>query len=276
MKNPMAGESDSGALNINQLQDVAMNFVENICSIICRPVEIILRPWHGTRYFPPPIIFFSSVVMILLPAIAAAFNQLSPLALLARMRVPAPQGFYGLGSLSELYFLLSFLHGIRLYRRMFDMSLETNSHFEGPPLFFFGLLPKGQSFWFTRIVWEPLFVLVTALILGRMFIFQSSLVSYLEVTSLALAMKGFIGWYRGWEYMRTILDMRYTEPIIARLSDDQASDEELATIHLASFPKNLPHDIRQAAVEHIARTVTPGSTTPSTQSTQGESHADHH
>lgn len=272
MRNPIAGETGSGSLNINELQDTAMNFVENLCSIICRPVELILRPWHGTRYFPPPIIFFSSVVMILLPAIAAAFNQLSPLALLARMRVPAPQGLYGLGSLSELYFLLSFIHGFRLYRRMFDMSRETNSYFEGPPLFFFSLLPKSQSFWFTRIVWEPLFILVSALLLGRIFIFQSSLVTYLEVSSLALVMKNFIGWYRGWQYMRTILDMRYTAPIIARLSDDQASDDELATIHLASFPKNLPHDIRQAAVEHIARSVTPGG---NTNSTQGESNANH-
>jgi integrase len=37
---------------INQLQNIAMNIVEVFCSIICLPVEIILRPQYGTRYYP--------------------------------------------------------------------------------------------------------------------------------------------------------------------------------------------------------------------------------
>ncbi len=65
MQNNKAGES--GGLNIHQLQYTAMNVVENFCSVICRPVELILRPFHGSRYFPVPVIFFSTAMMILLP-----------------------------------------------------------------------------------------------------------------------------------------------------------------------------------------------------------------
>jgi hypothetical protein len=32
------------------------------------PVETLLRPWYGTRYYPPPVVFFSAVLMILIPA----------------------------------------------------------------------------------------------------------------------------------------------------------------------------------------------------------------
>jgi len=39
--------------DINRLQDVAMNVVYNVCGIICIPVEMALRPFYGSRYFPP-------------------------------------------------------------------------------------------------------------------------------------------------------------------------------------------------------------------------------
>jgi hypothetical protein len=50
-------------------------------------------------------------------------------------------------------------------------------------------MPKAGSFWFTRIVLEPAFVLITATVMSRIFIFQSGLVTYLDVAALALAMK---------------------------------------------------------------------------------------
>jgi len=86
-----------------------------------------------------------------------------------------------------------------------------------------------------------------------MFVFQSGLVIFFEISALALAMKNFIGWYRAWEYIRILIDMRFAGPIIARLAENRASDEDLAAVHLASFPKDIPDDIRRAAASHIAR-----------------------
>jgi hypothetical protein len=68
-----------------------------------------------------------------------------------------------------------------------------------------------------------------------------------------LAMKEFIVWYRAWEYLRELIDARFAGPIIARMVENRATEDDLAIIHLASFPKNLSPDIRQAAVSHIAR-----------------------
>jgi hypothetical protein len=245
----------SGALNINQLQETAMNLVENFCAVICRPVELILRPWHSTRYFPVPVMFFSNVLMIFLPFFSAM--AIGAVSMIPFVRLQLPPGLFDIGSLAKLYFLLSFVHGIRLYRRMLDMSLEICSEFEGPPLPFFLLLPKGGNFWFCRIVWEPAFVLISAKVLGYIFIFQPGLVIYCELAAMALAMKNFIGWYRAWEFIRNLMDMKFAGPIIAKLAENKATEEDLASIHLASFPKNLSPEMRQAAVSHIARAFSP-------------------
>lgn len=242
---------ESGGLNINELQETAMNVVETLCGILCRPVELVLRPWHGTRYFQVPVIFFSSLLMILLPAFSAVATGV--VSMIPFSHAQPPIGLFDIGSLAKLYFLLSFVHGIRIYRRMIHMELEENSEYEGPALPFFYLIPGSSSFWRLRILIEPLALLIAAGILGHIFIFQTGLVTYLQTAALALAMKSFIGWYRAWEYIRNLMDMRFAGPIIARMADNQASEEDLATIHLVSLPKHLAPDIRHAAISHLAR-----------------------
>jgi hypothetical protein len=242
--------NDSG-FNLSNLHEIAMNAVEGICAIFTRPVEMILRPWHGTRYFSVPVVFLSTALMVILPVISALFTGITQM--IPFVHIPRPLGIFSMASFAEPYFLLAFLHGIRLYRRMIDMSLEVNSEYEGPPLPFVQLFPKSHSFWFTRIVSEPVFVFVTATTLGRVFIFQSGLTTYLQIAALMLAMKNFIGWHRAWEYLRKLMDARFAGPIIARMVDNRATEEDLATVHLASFPNNLAPDIREAAVSHIAK-----------------------
>jgi hypothetical protein len=43
---------------------------ETICSIISMPVEMLIRPQYGTRYFSVPVTFFSGALMLLLPALS--------------------------------------------------------------------------------------------------------------------------------------------------------------------------------------------------------------
>jgi hypothetical protein len=119
----------------------------------------------------------------------------------------------------------------------------------------------------TRIILEPAFVLVTAIILERTFVVQSGLATYLEVAALMLAMQNFIAWYRVWEHLRRLMDLRFAAPIIARLVDNSATEDELSTVHLASFPNNLSPDIRQAAVSHIARVFSAEAGAPANAST---------
>lgn len=245
----MLGASEE--MHVEHLQNNAINIVETICSVICQPVEIILRPQYGTRYFPVPVTFFSSAMMLLLPGIMLLFSNF--MNMIPLLHAPQPVGMFGLGDYAKLYFLLSAVHGVRLWRRMFDMSREEHSEYEGPGQFCFRFLPKGDSFYVVRIVWEPLFVLIVSIVLQDLFIIQSPLNLFLEFSAMALLMKNFIAWFRGWEYMRKILDMQYAGPILAKMATGTATPAETERLHIATIPTNVPPDIRQATIAHYAR-----------------------
>jgi hypothetical protein len=136
---------------------------------------------------------------------------------------------------------------------MLDMTREENSQYSGAALPIFGFLPKGDVFFVVRIIYEPALVYAVSVILGTLLIIQGPLMLYLQVAALCLAMKQYIAWYRNWAYIRNLMDVANVAPIIAKMVTNTASDDELARIHLASLPKNLPPDIRKAAVAHIAR-----------------------
>jgi hypothetical protein len=248
-------QPEPGAFNIAHLQDTALNVVENFCSVICRPVEMIIRPWHGSRYFPVPVIFFSSVMMAVLPIFSAIKDGVAAMIPFAHPR--RPMGMFDIGSMARLYFLLCLVHGVRIYRRMIHPETEDHSEFEGPPLPFFLMIPRAKSFWFTRIVLEPAAIFIAAIVLENMFIIQPGLAVFLKFSAFALVMKAFVGWYRSWEFLRNMLDMRFVTPIIAKLADNKASDDELASVHLASFPKNISTDDRKTVASYIARAMSP-------------------
>ena len=46
--------------------------------------------------------------------------------------------------------------------------------------------------------------------------------------------------------------MRFSAPQVAKLVDNTATDEDMAQLHIASLPKDLPADIRQSG-RYIAR-----------------------
>jgi len=248
----MFGASEE--MRIEHLQNNAMEFVYLLCSIASQPVEILLRPWYGTRYYSVPVTFFSSAMMLLLPAVMMLFTNF--VSMIPLLHVPQPVGMFGLQDYAKVYFAASAIHSWRLWRRMIFMEREQHSQYEGPALPFFQILPKGKSFWFVRIVLEPAFVLVLAIVSKDLFIAQSNLALYLEFAALALLMKQFIAWFRAWETMRQILDTRISAPVMARLAEDQASETELEPLHLASIPRNIDPEIRKATIAQIARNYT--------------------
>jgi len=238
-------------IGIDNIQEYAMNVVYMVASIITLPIEIFLRPWFGTTYFPAPVLFMSAIMMVFWTALfglAVGLSQMIPF-----VSIRGPVGMFGMGSFTSLFFLASFAHGFRTWRLMLHMEREQNSVFEGPPLPFFKLMPKGTSFWFVRIVYEPIFVFALAIMLANMFIIQSPLKFYFEIAALFLAMKNYVAWYKTWAFLRQLMDVRYVGPIIAKAVNNTATDDELATVHLASLPKNLPDEMRSATVAHIAR-----------------------
>jgi hypothetical protein len=243
--------AQTGQMSIGQMHETAMNVIYNVSSIVVMPVEMLLRPQYGTRYFPAPIAFFSLIFMILLSTFFGIVGTIG--SMIPFVHISGPSGMFGLGSITQFFFLGNFIHGFRTWRLMIHPEREMNSTYEGPPLPFFRLIPKAGNFWLCRICIEPAFVFVASLILGNMGILQPSAVLYFEVSALMLAMKQYVSWYQSWSYIRNLMDMKNAGPQIAKLVDNTATEEELAQVHLASFPKNLSPDIRKATVAHIAK-----------------------
>ena len=140
---------------------------------------------------------------------------------------------------------------------MIHMDREQNSQFEGPALFIFNLLPG--SFWKVRILYEPLFLYLLSKVLPNFYILQPSAAHYLTIAALALAMKQYTAWFMQWQFLRGLMDMRNSGPIIAKFVDNTATEDDLATIHLASLPRDIPEDVRRDTAAHIARAMSPGS-----------------
>jgi hypothetical protein len=114
--------------------------------------------------------------------------------------IPGPVGLFGLGAYMKVFYIASAVHSVRLWRRILHPEREKCSTFEGPPLPFFQLLPKPESFWLCRIVWEPLFVASLALVLGHLGVIQGSLEAYFIASALFLAMKNYVAWFKAWSY----------------------------------------------------------------------------
>jgi hypothetical protein len=249
----MFGSSEE--VRVEHLQNNAMEFVYALASVISQPVECLLRPWYGTRYVPPAIQFFSMAMMVVFPGIIKLFTNF--MHTIPLLNIPPSPGMFSLGDYAQLYFLASTIHAVRLWRRMIDPAREAHSQFEGPALPIFNLLPKGKSFWFVRLAYEPGLLLLAGIVLQDLYIAQPDLAIYLKLAAIALLMKNFIAWYRAWEYIRRLLDMRIAGPAVAKFIENEATEEDLAPLHLASFPKNLDPEIRRAAAKQIARAYSP-------------------
>jgi hypothetical protein len=244
-------------MSLEQFQKTAFNMMENGCGIVCMPVELFLRPFYGTKYFPLTVSFFSTILMVFLPFISDTARSITGMIPFSHQKPIS--GLFGLGAFSYLYFLALTIHGVRVWYLMIHLDKEQLSTFEGPALPFFRLLPKSQVFWVTRIFYEPIFVCILTFVLEHTFIIQSGLATYLYVAAFALGLKEFCVWYRVWEFLRNMKDMACVSPLLAKAARNEATNEELASIHMASLPKNISPEARRSLIEHIRRMLFPGS-----------------
>jgi hypothetical protein len=249
----MLGQNEG---SIADLHNKGIDVIEALTGIISRPVEMmVIRPWHGTQYYSVAVVFLSTMLVIFMPVVSAFANAVTRF--IPGTPPISPTGIFNFGSFAKLYLLMSVFHGCRLWRRMIHLHLEQLSRFEGPPLPFFRLLPGSGSSWGTRILWEPIAVFFVAASLERFQIIESGLAFYLKMAALCLGMRQYIAWLRAWQFLRDLLDAKFAGPIIARLVEGTATSEDLAAIHMASFPENLPPEIRRDAALHIARVISP-------------------
>ena len=247
---------NSQVMNFAESEESALNLVSFFCAIVTTPFEMALRLRYGTRYIPSPVLGASCLLMILMPLIGAFFQGVQGMIPFSH---PAPTiGMFGFDMVAKLFFAGLIVHSIRLKRLFLHMHLEENSYFEGPALPIFSLIRWfRQSFYTTRIVGEPLFLLLVSVVLQDLFIIQHGVAIYMRIAAVALVMKSYISWYRNWQYLRDVFDGQGIGPVLAKLVEGKATPEELAVFHLASFPKDVPERARAEATANIVRTYTP-------------------
>jgi hypothetical protein len=52
-------------------------------------------------------------------------------------------------------------------------------------------------------------------------------------------MKNYVAWYQQWEFLLELMDLRFAGPILARIAENRETEEDRATIHTSSFPKDF-------------------------------------
>ena len=225
----------SQEFNTGALQNSSMNAVELLCEAFSQPVTVIIRPFYGTRFYSVVSTFISMTMMIILPAFMATAQAVAHM--IPFVNIPMPRGMFSFGDFAQLYFIVSLIQGVRLWRRMFHPEIENHSEFDGPALFFFNYLPKSRSFYFVRVVWEPAAVLIASIILQDLFIIQSPLALYLKFAAFAMMMRSFIAWFRGWEVERIMRDTQWAGQIMSKIADGSATQLERDQILVATIPK---------------------------------------
>jgi cbb3-type cytochrome oxidase subunit 3 len=242
-------QHDYQEIGVNHFRDKMWGTVYTAATVVSMPVEVIIRPFFGTRFFQPYNAGLSLALLLLLSLLAKPF--IPPIMLAAHIQ-PPPSGLYNILSLAQLFFFGMIFHTFRSFRRMRNLSLELNSTYEGPALPFFALLPGGKSFWMVRLVLEPIAVIVIAYTLNHLGIFDNQLEGYLIFAAICMATKSYLHWFKAWETIRKILDAKYLAPVLSGMINGTAEDNALDQFHYASFPKHLPPDVHRAAIQQLA------------------------
>jgi hypothetical protein len=215
------------------------------------PTEYAMRPQFGTRYFSPVATFLACVMMFLLGGFAAFGTQM-PFGGGRASDVSSNHGLVSLTMLAALFFLGNLVHGPRLFRRMLHPELELHSEYEGPALPFltriFERLPYGRKAWPVRIVYEPLTLFVVTAVLSLMGVFDRSATLYLLTAAVLLSVKCYLEWFRMWLYMRILLDGKAAAPVIAAVARGTATEEQMASVHIAGIPKSVSPQIKAAVI----------------------------
>ncbi len=243
-----------GPLSAAAMQQQGLEGMEFFLSVAARPTEILLRPFHGTLYYKIPVVALSTAMMLIIPAVMMGFDAIA--GMIPFFHDSRPVGMFGIGAFTQLYFAASSIHAFRLWRRMTRMNTEEIADFEGPALPLFDYLP-WQSFHKTRIVFEPLFVLLLAIVLKDCFIIQENLEIFLMLSALVLFLKSTTAYFQGFIELRTLLDAKAKARILAKFAQNTATPEEQAKAHIASFPKDVDPALRAEAIASIARAYDP-------------------
>lgn len=219
-----------------------------VTAIIAMPIELAMRPRFGTMYFHPVTAALGCLLMQLITAFGLAAQ---PAARAAAGGHSAP---IGMGVVYLLFCVACLVHTPRLWRRAMHMELEEDAEDEGPALPFFRLLPMA-GWGMTRIVYEPLSIVLAGIVGYALGLIEPFVLAYLLLVSAALAWKNAIRWYEVWRVIREILNNQSRGRTLQTFVKGKASPATVGPFVLAAAAAASP-----ALRRTIATSIAPGLT----------------
>ncbi len=217
---PLATDQMPGAImtalaSPNQMMKGLAMLAKNVCSLLTFPFEMLLRPQFGSRYFHIILMCLS------LPCWQA---------------ICFASGIFGGKAYGSLILVIAIwsgcvYNGFRIWKLMLHPEQEKDSEREGEPI-----LKLSDSWAIQRIVYEPLAILIAAILFKLIGVFNLILTLCVVASAAALCLKNIITWYEAWTYLRDMLDQQGRIPIIQAISAGKPAPTTIGRFTLSSIP----------------------------------------
>ena len=198
----------SAIMQPDMTETMACNGLIGLFSLQSFPLEMVLRPRYGSRYFKIVLVVLA---ILLFPGVCILSTPFGPKSSMAALVV-----FWGL-----------FIYHTFRQRPFYSRPKETeiDSELDNPGWSF---LSHGSWLW-TRAVWEPLFALTVIVILYGLGL-SWPLALFLIIACFALSFKCFLLWYLAWLWRRTRLDMQNRMPVMEEIATGTTSKDVMPQV----------------------------------------------
>ena len=228
-------------------------FIVGCCNGFCLPLEMVLRPRYGTRYFLLTSYAWSWGILqgwVILSWLIRAFRALAP-------GIPAETRPVDMGTLLILFYVLFIYHVIRLRRLVVNMNLEKDSEMENPGWKLLRYLPRGKLWTRQRMVYEPIICIAFAVGMYRSEILALPAAAFIMIGGVCLSLKATMIYWQGWEFVRIGRDaMARTEIMRSFGKNPDDAPERIGDVVMESIA-NVDRQGQMAILEHANKGTLP-------------------
>ena len=242
-KTPQSGQKSS----LDALVDTAIDVNYCCASIVAAPVEILIRWFQGSRYNNILTLPLAQLILIAMTAAGLTGGHY----------VNGEHGLIGIGWVYAVFQIGLWAHYLHVINVMIHPEKERDSREDGVALAFWKMLPYGSSWNVVRFVYEPGLVIGVGIVGTLIHLFTRTVGLYLVIAGLALVTKVSILWFRGWEWLRDILDQfGRTRRVFGdgRQGGMEAVKDAIAKV-VARIPVSLPSGVIQSVQQMASHSL---------------------
>lgn len=245
------------AANLPGGAEMAQRYIRMViiggCNGFCLPLEMVLRPRYGTRYFLLTSYAWSWGVMqswLALSWVIRIFRALAP-------GIPAETRPVDMGTVLLIFYALFVYHVIRLRRLVVNMNLEKDSEMENSGWKLLRYLPSGKLWTRQRMVYEPVICAAMTIGLYRAEILAFPATAFLLIGSISLSLKATMIYWQGWEFVRGGRDaMARTSVMRAFGKNPDDAPERIGDVVMESIA-TVDHEGQVAILQHANKGTLP-------------------